>query len=113
MTGSATNDVHLTDRLDKFEDRVEGKIDKITEALTVLVRIDEKMIQQQEAVNRSYGRMNKIDERMNRLSEKINLAAELGRKNEIDIAGFKNTQLRIAGVFTAVITAIIIKLIIN
>lgn len=56
-------------------DRLEQKIDKLTDAVTKIVRVEEQMASN----NR---RLDAIETRMNKHSEDINNIAELARKNE-------------------------------
>lgn len=56
-------------------DRLEQKIDKLTDAVTKIVRVEEQMA----GNNR---RIDAIETRLNKHSEDINNIAELARKNE-------------------------------
>ena len=56
-------------------DRIEAKLDKLTDAVTKIVRVEEQMTSQ----NR---RLDTIEARMNKHSTDINNVAELARKNE-------------------------------
>lgn len=56
-------------------DRLEQKIDKLTDAVTKIVRVEEQMASN----NR---RLDAIETRLNKHSEDINNVAELARKNE-------------------------------
>jgi archaellum component FlaC len=56
-------------------DRLEQKIDKLTDAVTKIVRVEEQMASN----NR---RLDAIETRLNKHSEDINKVAELARNNE-------------------------------
>ena len=56
-------------------DRIEQKLDKLTDAVTKIVRVEEQMTSQ----NR---RLDTVEARMNKHSTNINEIAELARKNE-------------------------------
>ncbi len=56
-------------------DRIEAKLDKLTDAVTKIIRVEEQMTSQ----NR---RLDAIESRMNKHSTDINHIAELARKNE-------------------------------
>lgn len=56
-------------------DRLEQKIDKLTDAVTKIVRVEEQIASN----NR---RMDAVEERLNRHSKDLDSIAELARKNE-------------------------------
>lgn len=52
-------------------DRIEEKIDKLSEAMISLARAEEKLIQIEKNNHASYERMNRFSEKMDRLEEAV------------------------------------------
>lgn len=91
-------------RFEKFE----SKLDRISEALATLARIDEKLLQQQDSLSKGYEKFRHQDEKIHNLNGAINVIGELARKNCGDISALKKALWMIsAGVITGITTVVV------
>lgn len=62
---------HILERLDKFESKFEQKLDKLTETILTVARIEERQMEQSKALERSWAFVKELELRINNAEEEI------------------------------------------